>query len=175
MKKLFSTALTFVVISFFFSTFNSCVRCNEESNTVDIYLLKSFNTVGITQEIDINSVVTKSEPFVKYSEIVSYNKRKYEFELTPSAIKNIANEKFPTNGKGFAIKANDKVIYAGYFWPSYSSASCDWFTIDPLIIIDNKITIKLGYPSDSFSVVTDDKRNDPEILDIFKSDNKLID
>ena len=175
MKKLFSSALPFLMISLFFSTFDSCIKCNDANSTVDIFLLESFNTVGTTQEIDINSVVTKSEPFVKYSEIVSYNKRKYEFELTPSAIKNIANEDFPTNGKGFAIKANDKVIYAGYFWPTYSSASCDWFTIDPLIVIDNKITIKLGYPNESFSVVSDDKRNDSAILDIFERDNKLID
>jgi len=179
MKNLFSTAflsLFFFVLLISFS-FNSCTRCQEEVNgEVEFYLLESFDTLNDSAKIDVEAAITKTTPYIKYSELLSYNKSKFEFELSSSAINKIKNRSYSTSGPGFAIKIDNRIIYAGYFWPSLSSATCDWIIINPLVLYNgNKLTVKLGYPNESFSKVTNDPRNDSRILDIFERDKKLID
>jgi len=95
-------------------------------------------------------------------------------ELSDKAIETLESLDYSVNGLAFAIKTNDTMIYTGYFWPSYSSASCDWVVIDPLMTsIGNKIQIRLGYPDLVQGQVIQDKRNDERIIRIFKRDNKL--
>jgi len=66
------------------------------------------------------------------------------------------------------------LIYTGYFWPSYSSVSCDWVIIDPLSVYSgNKIHVILSYPGQNAGVNIPDKRNDSRIIQIFQKDHKL--
>ncbi len=99
----------------------------------------------------------------------------YTFELSKSAINAIEGLQHSVNGLAFAITADNTIIYTGYFWPSYSSASCNWVVIDPVMInVGNKIMVKLGYPGAVQGQAIPDKRNDNRIISIFESDHKLI-
>jgi hypothetical protein len=74
----------------------------------------------------------------------------------------------------FAIKANDTLVYTGYFWPSYSSVSCDWVVVDPNMTgIGNTMQVSLGYPGLIQGKIIQDKRNDKRIVQILREDRKL--
>lgn len=50
------------------------------------------------------------------------------------------------HGLPFAIKAKYTLVYTGYFWPSYSYASCDCIVIYTFITsIENKIHLNLDH------------------------------
>lgn len=88
--------------------------------------------------------------------------------------KNKISLKHSVHGIAFAIIANNVIIYSGYFWPSYSSASCDWMVIDPMmLLISNELTVQLDYSPYNLKLIPD-RRNDKRILDIFSSHEKLI-
>jgi hypothetical protein len=141
---------------------------------VELYMINSCLTIDNSSQIDENSVITDSLPLITYSEFLSYDSTECIFELSNNAIEAIGSLKHSVHGLAFAIKANDTLIYTGYFWPGYSSASCDWIVIDPLMTsISNKIQVKLGYPGLVQGQIIEDKRNDSRIIRIFKQDNKL--
>jgi len=152
-----------------------CERSSYNSNgKVELYLINSFSKINNSWGIDECSVITKSDPLIEYSDFLSYNPKDYTFELSSSAKETLKNLDHSVFGIAFAIKANESIIYTGYFWPSYSSASCDWIVIDPLsTLIGNKIQVTLGYPGLVQGQNIPDKRNDVRILRIFKHDNKL--
>ncbi|HBG25425.1 MAG TPA: hypothetical protein DDX10_10330, partial [Rikenellaceae bacterium] len=85
-------------------------------------------------------------------------------------IKNIDHS---VSGVAFAVTANGRVVYTGYFWPMFSSASCNWVTIDPIIAeYAKELKVTLGYPGDWEGV--EDRRNDERIISILSRDKKLI-
>jgi hypothetical protein len=111
---------------------------------------------------------------IYYSDIISYDSTEYIFELSDRAISAINILDHSVHGLAFAIKANDTLIYTGYFWPSYSSASCDCIVIDPTMTsLGNMIQVSLGYPYLFPGQTIQDKRNDGRIIRILKLDNKL--
>ena len=156
--------------------FNACDK-NEDTNSkngsVELYLLDSYKTIGSGYQIDERTVVTKYQPLVTYSDLLSYNPSKFTFIISDSAKEKIKSVKHSVHGLAFAIKAGNQLIYTGYFWPGYSSQSCNWVVIDS-IILNNELNIQLGYPGLMEGQVITDKRNDKRILDIFADDNKLI-
>lgn len=152
----------------------SCKKINiGENGSVDLYLLDKYETLHQTCQIDEKTVKTKSSPYLSYSDFESYDNETYTFKLTSEATEKIKNLKPSVFGLPFAIKANDELIYTGYFWPSYSSASCSWVTIDPVLMQDNQIKVQLGYPGQIEGEIIPDKRNDERIISIFKKDKKL--
>ncbi len=176
MNNLFKTAVTVVFSLFFLSIFSSCNKATTDpKGDVAIYLLESFDTLDASFRIDAAGVVTKPEPFIKYSDLLYYNKKNYTFKLSKSAADLLEKSQFSIYGVGFALKANDEILYTGYFWSSLSSASCDWIVIDPISIVNRKMKVKIGYPNSSFARGVEDKRNNKTLLDIFKRDGKLID
>ncbi|MEN6618439.1 MAG: hypothetical protein ABFC28_02925 [Rikenellaceae bacterium] len=147
---------------------------NPTTGFVELYLLDSYKTVGNTNQIDESSIVTKANPLVAYSDILSYDSSNYTFKISDKAKTAIKNTNHSVHGIAFAIKANNVLIYSGYFWPSYSSASCDWVVIDPIMVdINNELKVEMGYPGLLPEGTIPDKRNDQRILDIFESDHKL--
>jgi len=157
------------------------IACNKNENTdpkdgkVELFLLNSFKTIGSTYQIDEKTIVTKSQPLVTYSDFQSYDSSTFTFKISDTAKETIKSLKHSVHGIAFAIKANNVLIYSGYFWPSYSSASCSWVVIDPMrLSLDNELNVRLGYPGLIEGQVIPDKRNDKRILDIFTSDDKLI-
>ncbi|MBE9468883.1 MAG: hypothetical protein IMY72_11285 [Bacteroidetes bacterium] len=166
--------ILFALISVFSLVFIACDK-DEDSNlisgNVDLYLLKSFETVENTAQIDSSTVITNENPLIRYSDFVSYDSENYIFKISENMEQSIKNMEFPVSGVAFAIKANNNLIYTGYFWPGYSSASCNWVVIDPIILF-NELRVRLGGQIQGTNIP--DNRNDERILNIFRRDNKLI-
>lgn len=152
----------------------SCEKSEKISGEVEFYLLKSFETVDNTCEISASSVDLESYPLIAYSDIKSYSSKDYVFRVTNDAVETIEALEHSVLGLPFAVTADDELIYTGYFWPSYSSAMCQWIVIDPLMWGgNNELHVELGYPGTFEGVVIPDERNNEKILDIFRRDGKL--
>jgi hypothetical protein len=174
LKQMKKTNITIILSLIILIIFSSCNKYRDIEGTVDFYLLESYETLDNSCGIDESTVETKNKPFIKYDDLLSYNSKRHYFKISDNAIKSIKNMDLSVFGIAFGIKANNELIYTGYFWPSYSSASCDWIVIDPLMISNNgKLYIKLGYPGEFENNPVIDKRNDESILNIFKRDRKL--
>jgi hypothetical protein len=171
------TTLILSVFGLFILFANACER--DESNVnpadkVELFLIHSYSRIDNSSQIDENSVVTEKKPFIYYSDFLSYDSTACVFELSDSATEAVKNIEYSSYGKAFAVKANDTLIYTGYFWSSYSSLSCEWTVIDPLMTsLGNEIQVKLGYPYLIPGQTIPDKRNDKRIIRIFKHDDKL--
>jgi len=170
---LFFTLL--VVLHFIFAACGKKENTDTNSGGVELYLLDSYKTTNSSYQIDEGTIVTKSQPLLTYSNFLFYDSSKYTFHISDAAKATIKDMDFSVHGIAFAIKANNVLIYSGYFWPSYSSASCSWVVIDPIMLgSGNELNVELGYPGLIEGTVIPDKRNDQRILDIFAKDNKLI-
>jgi hypothetical protein len=143
---------------------------------VELYLLESYENLDQSWGIKRSSVEIESKPLIRYSEFKSYHSKKYLFSITSSAADKIEDLDHSVHGLAFAIVANDELVYTAYFWPSYSSASCDWVVVDPFMLGGrNELHVKLGYPGLLDGMQIPDERNNEAILDIFRRDGKLID
>jgi len=170
MKRILLLALCTSICGFFLT------GCNKDpllsSNGVEIYLLKSFQTLDNSQKINEKSVVLESKPLVNYSDIIFYNTNQYFFKISDRAVDAINNVNHSVKGVAFALTAGGRIVYTGYFWPMFSSASCNWITIDPFMAsVTKELRVKLGYPGDWEGV--EDRRNDERLISILKRDNKL--
>lgn len=174
MKRQILFCAIFVTLNFIFIACDKNETTNSQNGSVELFLLNSYKTIGSTYQIDEKTVVTKSQPLVTYSDFQSYDPSTYSFKISDTAKESIKNLNHSVHGIAFAIKANNVLIYSGYFWPSYSSASCDWVVIDPMmLLISNELTVQLGHSPSTVELIPD-KRNDKRILDIFTNDDKLI-
>lgn len=140
---------------------------------IDFYILTSLQRVDQSCQIDESKIVTEDKPFISYSELLSYDSAGYTFEISAGARARIQDPDHPVHGRAFAVKAGRQLIYTGYFWSGYSSASCDWVTIDA-VLPDRGMTVRLGYPGLIDGQVIPDRRNDPLLLQILERDRKLI-
>jgi hypothetical protein len=140
---------------------------------IEIYLLKSFSTESHGQIVESTAMLSDT-PLITYSDILSYNRSEYSFKLSPKAVSAINNIQHSVSGIAFAVTADKEIIYTGYFWPSYSSATCEWVVTDPVTVSGtNKMQIMLGYPGSIEWSTIPDKRNDSRILVILQKDKKL--
>jgi len=165
----------FLLLSAMVLIYTSCAKnAGDVSGEVELYLLESWETDG-SCEIIKSSVETRNRPLIKYSDFKSYNAMKHLFRITDNAKEAVQGLEHSVNGLPFAVVADDQLIYTGYFWPAYSSASCQWIVIDPLMLHgDNELWVELGYPGLIEGTVIPDERNHTLILDIFRRDGKLI-
>ncbi len=164
----------FVTLNFIFIACDKNENTNSQNGSVELFLLNSYKTIGSTYQIDEKTIVTKSQPLVTYSDFQSYDPSTFTFKISDTAKASIKSLEHSVHGIAFAIKANNVLIYTGYFWPSYSSASCDWVVIDPMmLLISNELIVQLGHSPSTVKSIPD-KRNDKRILDIFTTDDKLI-
>ncbi|PCJ82500.1 MAG: hypothetical protein COA49_00070 [Bacteroidetes bacterium] len=176
--KTMKQKLFYLIIGLLVTFSSGCKNDNnvnsDSKGKVELFLIDSFSKIDNSYQIDENSVITESSPLITYADFLSYDSTEYTFELSEKAKEIIKNLEHAVHGLAFAIKANDTLIYTGYFWPSYSSASCDWIVIDPLMTnVGDKISVRLGYPGLVQGQIIQDKRNDERIIEIFKHDNKL--
>ena len=175
MKRQILFFALFVTLNFIFVACAKNDGTNPKDGSVELFLLNSYKTIGSTYQIDEKTIVTKSQPLVTYSDFQSYDPNTFTFKISNTAEEAIKSLDHSVHGIAFAIKANNVLIYSGYFWPSYSSASCSWVVIDPTrLSLDNELNVRLGYPGLIEGQVIPDNRNDKRILDIFTSDDKLI-
>jgi len=166
-----------VIILVFISSYG-CKKSIKANNTnsgrdIEIFLLKSFSTESHGQIVESTAKLSAT-PLITYSDILSYNRSEYSFKLSPKAVSAINNIQHSVSGIAFAVTANKEIIYTGYFWPSYSSATCEWVVTDPVTVSGtNKMQIMLGYPGSIEWSTIPDKRNDSRILVILQKDKKL--
>jgi hypothetical protein len=114
------------------------------------------------------------EPILSNEDIVTYSQATHEILLTASAAERIQNLRAPTSGLAFAACVDGQPVYAGAFWPAYSSQSYDGITIDPVMVSKERpvIQIQLGYPGSNL-FQGKDPRSDPSILKALERDGKL--
>ena len=167
---------------FFAFSISFIIACENENispgHGVELYLLKSFDLLQNDKrfQIDESTIITKSSPLIYYSDIQSYDSSNHVFQISENARSRISEMDFPVSGIAFAVKADNKLVYTGYFWPGYSSSSCDWMIIDPTQVeFANEMKVTAGYPGENDKLGIPDKRNDPLIVDILKRDKKLSD
>jgi len=147
----------------------------QASGKVELYLMESYETVKNTFQIDESTVVTKESSLISYTEFKSYDSNNYIFTISDNTKTKVENLEHSVHGLAFAIKVDNELIYTGYFWPIYSSMTCDWIITDPIALNRyNGLKMELGYATQTGGIVIPDKRNDKRIIDIFRQDNKLI-
>lgn len=143
---------------------------------VELYLLESYQTEDQTCAILNSSISLFEAPLIAYSDFKSYNSQTHIFKISDAAALAVKDQEHSVHGLAFAVTANGEVVYTGYFWPPYSSASCQWIVIDPLMVFgDNELRVELGYPGLFEGADIVDERNNELILDIFRRDGKLKD
>jgi len=143
---------------------------------VEFFLLENYEVLeGYSCAINESQLALAPAPLIKYQDIIWYDRSDYTFKFSASAANLLHDENQNTlHGQAFAVVADGKMVYTGYFWAAYSSLSCEWLTIDPLNYGDkNEFKARLAYPGPSFASGIPDRRNDERIIQIFKRDNKL--
>ncbi len=155
--------------------------CSSDNNTakpvvgeVEIFLIESFETVGTPSKIVESSVVCNEDPLLKYKQILSYNSLTHVFKIEYEAKSLFGIDGLKVHFAPFAVKANNEIIYTGYFWPEYSSQIVNWVVASPILAeSDGILKVELGYPASVVDEPIPDNRNDSRIIDIFKRDGKL--
>ena len=158
--------LTLIILSF------SCKKNKVNSGeTVEIYLLKTYQTVANKCQIDPSLSEIQDTAFIKNQDILEYSKADYQFKLTDRAIQRVKTlgDRIP-----FAVTVDKQVIYYGFYKPNISSSSCDnsiCMSLD--VITTNKINLNLGYPGQTQGVPIDDQRNNSTLIVALKNQGKL--
>lgn len=147
----------------------------KSDSEIEIYLLKSYTKVTGTDAISSSSVVLEDSPLISYEDILWYDSIKYTFKITEAPAKWLNDTQTNhSHGKAFAVTIDKKILYTGYFWAGFSSASCNWITIDPLNYSGrNELRVSIGYPGLMTGANIPDHRNDKELLDLLEADKKL--
>lgn len=171
--------MRFVLLSLIFLAClnNSCEHKNTiQDGALNIYLLADQDSREALWEIDESKITLEENPFIKYEDIISYNAVNHIFKITTSARDRIGSRGNSLHTCTFAMVANEKIIYTGYFWAAFSSAICPWLTIDPIHAqYAGELHLQLGYPALMEGMSIPDRRNDERILRILQHDKKLID
>lgn len=150
----------------------SCKKDNiKAGQTVEIYLLKSFQTVAGKCQVDASASALQDTATIRNQDILEYSQTDYQFTLTSASIQKIKTFKDFTP---FAVTVDKQVIYYGFFKPGISSSSCDnSITMDLDWASTNKILLRLGYPGQLQGVAIADERNDPRLIMTLKNQGKL--
>jgi hypothetical protein len=152
-----------------------CLSCKKDNTdagkTVEIYLLKTYQTISLKCQIDPSVSILQDTPTIRNQDVLAYSKTAHQFKLTDAAIQKV---KTFTDRMPFAVTVDKQVIYYGFFKPIISSSSCDHsITMDLDWTSGNKITLKLGYPGQVQGVTIDDKRNDSKLIATLRQQGKL--
>lgn len=159
------TILFFTIAVLFFSCDKKIIDGKEK---VEIYLLRSHNTVGFKCEVDPSTAVLENDPIISNDDIIRYHKYTHTFIVKEAAVKSLQQKggRIP-----FAVTVDKKVIYYGFYMPSIMSSTCE-HSITMKETSDTKILMSLGYPFDYKDNIID-KRNDPALLKALNDQGKL--
>lgn len=114
------------------------------------------------------------QPLITEADLVQYDWAKHELTFTVSGYEKLHAIKLPTSGVSFVVCVSKSPVYAGAFWPAYSSQSWDGIIIDPILMtLDRPVArIELGYPGSS-SYQGSDPRGDERIKAALEKAGKL--
>jgi hypothetical protein len=167
--------ITILLLILLFSGCESYQNENLPDYGLEFYHIKDFQRIANTSKIINNSVILSDTVIIHYDDIISYDSNNYTFTVTEKTINYLNDNKYNVYGTPFAVVADNKLIYTGYFWPGFFSAAIDWVVIDPINYSGkNRLTVQLGYPGLFEGDSIPDNRNDKRILDILRRDSKLI-
>jgi hypothetical protein len=171
MKRLLKGTVALVVALCLLQACDESCSCGE----VALYPVTSYERTGMDScAIVASSVMVRDIPLIPYEDLTYYDAGEHVFGLSSAGVDSLLSLNAPVSGIPFAILAGEALIYTGYFWPSTSSASCQWVVIDPLFAeMDQRMQVRLGYPGQQEGADIPDHRNDPRILDVFRKDGKL--
>lgn len=115
-----------------------------------------------------------SQPIIASSDIVTYDSEQHQMELTSSAFAKLKTLEVPVNvGLSFIVCVGIVRVYMGAFWSPLSSSSSDGVIIQrPLLEENNRITIQIGYPTESYFRGSDPRSN-TRIIQALKNSGKL--
>ena len=139
---------------------------------------REFSIYLLAQPVAAHQVSTpdaldlEREPILSIDDIIAYSWKTHEIGLTASAYERIGELEVPVNGTTFVVCLGREPIYAGAFWPVYSSLSFDGVVVKIPLTDDQTMQIALGYPSPSF-FTGEDPRSDPRILQSLEEAGKL--
>lgn len=162
-------------IFFFLTMATFCFSCKKDNvkggDTVEIYLLKSFQHVTGKCQVDPFLSVLQDTAIIKNQDILEYSPTNYQFMLTDLAIQKVKTFQDFT---AFAVTVDKQVIYYGFFKPSFSSSSCfHSITMDVNWTSGNKIILNLGYPGQLQGVTIEDQRNNAKLVATLRNQGKL--
>lgn len=171
-KKTFSPAIKFITAVIIAITI-LLSGCNKaESEGFAIYLTKGDippDRMEILSHIEI-----ADEPVISIQDIVTYDARTHEIELTDAAFARFSELEIPVEGKSFLVCVDKQPVYWGAFWTLISSISFDGVTIwQQLGSQEPVIKLELGYPAPSF-YSGEDPRNNAEVIESLDNAGKLI-
>lgn len=152
-----------------------CLSCKREKisggETVEIYLLKTIQTVSGKCQIDPSLSVIQDIPTIRNQDILEYSQTSYEFKLSDVAFQKV---KTFLDWTPFAVTVGKQVIYYGFFKPGISSSSCNHsITMDIAWSSEKKIVLRLGYPTPPTGITIDDQRNNAKLLATLRTQGKL--
>ena len=158
------------------SIFCQCSKSSSASgNKVDIYLLKSFTRTLDTSRrmgiIIIENPVLEDKSLLTNRDILFYERSTSTFKL----LRNIQPILDTLDAfKAFAVTVDGEPVYFGTFHPMYlSSILYGSATINPNYMENNKLKIDFAYHDMFPFLMSLDKRNDPKIIDAFRSSGRL--
>jgi hypothetical protein len=138
---------------------------------VEIYHLQTLALVPGKCQVDGSKSAIESTAFITNDDILEYSQGEHEFKLTDNGIQKI---KAMGDRTSFALTVDGKVVYYGFFKPSFSSSSCDHsITMDLSLSSGDKILMRLGYPGLVQGMQVEDKRNDPMLMATLDDQGKL--
>lgn len=123
----------------------------------------------------LSHVNIADKPVMSIQDVVSYNGRTHEIQLTGSAFERLCRLDVPVRGKSFLVCIDKSPVYWGAFWSPVSSLSFDGVAIMKPLMPRQPETIRLnlGYPSTSY-YGGQDPRNNSEVLKSLEQAGKLI-
>jgi len=136
---------------------------------VCLYLLESTLTAYDLDSVSITNLVLEAQPLFTSDDVIRYGTNSHSFLLTEEAYRRVRAVHVPVEGKPFVVVAGDRRVYFGAFWSPVSSHVWRGITImDPW---ETEPIVLQILPQ---SPLTNDLRNDPEILRIMEARNKAI-
>ena len=165
-------AFLLIVVSFFSQCSKSSYAPGQK---VDIYLLTSFTrTLDTSRQmgiIRVENAVLEDEPLVRNRDILFYERSTSTFQL----LRNIQPILDTLDAfHAFAVTVDGEPVYYGTFHPMYlSSILYGSATINPSYMENNKLKIDFAYHDMFPFLISLDKRNDPTIIDAFRSSGRL--
>ena len=123
-------------------------------------------------KLDLDLIPLEDTTVIRYNDIKKYFKKDHTLEL------NITNDKIlfgqtGINGKMFVVTLDKNPVYCGFYWPVYSSATCNYVFLQFPLPADgmqtshkiNLILANTGVP---------DPRTHSGLMDRLKAAGKLI-
>jgi len=173
MKERLITASMVLVLSVSF-LFSGCDSPTPEEEGFAIYLTR--DNIPVEKMEALSHIEIAEEPIISGDDVISYDWKTHEIEITAAAFDRIKQGKKSVPGESFIVCVNRQPVYWGAFWSLLSSQSFDGITIMRPFNTNTEggyfINITRGYPSEGF-YQGEDPRSSQSIKEALEKAGKL--